>query len=86
MVLLGQVGEDDRIGNDLADWTMKLLMTGVIMVLHRFFIAVARTVVTHDGVGGTALDPFSVVRWFPPQETLNHAGRWQPCYATWSRS
>ena len=66
--LFGQVREDGLIGNDLA--------------LFFFFIAVARTVVTHDGVGGTALDPFSVVRWFPPQETLNHAGRWQLCCAT----
>ena len=29
----------------------------VILDLHRFFIAIARAVVNHDGLGGTALDP-----------------------------
>ena len=29
----------------------------VILDLHRFFIAVARAVVNHDGLGGTALNP-----------------------------
>ena len=28
-----------------------------ILDLHRFFIAIARAVVNHDGLGGTALDP-----------------------------
>ena len=29
----------------------------IILDLHRFFIAVSRAVVNHDGLGGTALDP-----------------------------
>ena len=29
----------------------------VILDLHRFFIAISRAVVNHDGLGGTALDP-----------------------------
>ena len=29
----------------------------LVLSLHRFFIAIARAVVNHDGVGGPALDP-----------------------------
>ena len=32
-------------------------MVTIILDLHRFFIAIARAVVNHDGLGGTAPDP-----------------------------
>ena len=40
----------------------------VILDLHRFFIAISRAVVNHDGRDGTAPDPLCLVCWCPPQE------------------
>ena len=39
----------------------------VIVLLHRFFIAISRAVVNHDGHSGTALDP-RMVCWCYSQE------------------
>ena len=76
-VLLGQVSEEDRLGNQMADeapdlerrrvdpmvivaWRNLCGVCGrwypVVLLLHWFFIAIARTVVNHDGAGGTAPD------------------------------
>ena len=46
----------------------------VILDLDRFFIAISRAVVNHDGRDGTAPDPFGMVSWYPPKRRrLVHA-------------
>ena len=51
-----------RIGNAVIDARRNLSGVfcrwyPVVLDLHRFFIAISRTVVNHDGLGGTAPDP-----------------------------
>ena len=50
----------------------------IILDLHRFFIVIARAVVDHDGLGGTAPDPLI---WsagsLPKRRRLVHAVRFQ---------
>ena len=66
MVLDGRVREADRIGNDAADeaadFGRRRVGSGFcgrwyLLDLHRFFIAISRAVVNHDGRDGTAPDP-----------------------------
>ena len=77
MVLDGRVREIDRLGNDGADEAAdfgrdaRRNLSGVcgrwypvILDLHRFFVAISRTVVNHDGLGGYAF----MVCWFSSQE------------------
>ena len=40
----------------------------VLLDLHRFFIAISRAVVNHDGRDGTAPDPLGMVCWCSSQE------------------
>ena len=40
----------------------------VILDLHRFFLAISRAVVNHDGRDGTAPDPSGMVCWCTSQE------------------
>ena len=40
----------------------------VLLELHRFFIAISRAVVNHDGKGGTAPDLYGLVCWCSSQE------------------
>ena len=56
----------------------------VTLDLHRFFIAISRTVVNHDGGSGTAPDPLV---WsagaLPKRRRLVHAVR-GPCFSAWA--
>ena len=48
----------------------------LVLGLHRFFLAIARAVVNHDGVAGTALDPMEwSVDGAPKRRRVVHAVR-----------
>ena len=62
-----------RVGNTVIDARRNLSgVCGrwypVLLDLHRFFIAISRAVVNHDGREGTAPDSSGMVCWCPPQE------------------
>ena len=58
----------------------------IVQELHRFFMAVSRTVVNNDGSGGTDPDPPSLVRGCPSQEAEDCGCCSQVCLAGWSSS
>ena len=89
VVLDGRVREQDKVGNDAADFGRRSVhdawrnLSGVcgrwypvVMDLHRLFIAISRAVVNHDGTDGTAPDPLV---WsagsLPKRRRLVHAVR-----------
>ena len=72
LVRAGGARELDRLGNDgadeAADFGRSARWRPVVLSLHRFFIAIARAVVNHDGEAGTSMNPMvwsvgSVPKW-----------------------
>ena len=69
LVCAGTVRGLDSLGNDGADeaadfgrrrvpwWVIHAYRNFFVFALHRFFIAISRTVVNHDGGVGTSIDP-----------------------------
>ena len=56
----------------------------VLLDLHRFFIAISRSVVNHDGFGGTAPDPVVWSAGSSPNKKEDCSCCSLPCYASWS--
>ena len=56
----------------------------VILDLHRFFIAISRAVVNHDGHEGTAPDPMVLVCWCSSQEASSGSCGSGPGFFAWA--
>ena len=78
-----------RVGNAVTDARRNLSRVcgrwyPVLLDLHRFFIAISRAVVNHDGRDGTAPDPLVWSRWCSSKEASFGSCGLGPGFSAWA--